>query len=152
MECDVKAAIPHRPPFLLVDEILELRPDRITARTTLRPDDELWSRIYAGHYPGMPITPGALLLETLFQTAGVLIAKLVRGDVPAAGVPVVTRINNVKFKRMVLPGDTIELRVRITERLASAYYLKGEILKGGKPAVHAEFALTIAGVPGSGGA
>ncbi|MDR0362209.1 MAG: beta-hydroxyacyl-ACP dehydratase [Planctomycetota bacterium] len=145
---DIKAAIPHRPPFLLVDEIVEMRPDRIVAKTTLRPDDDLWSRIYAGHYPGSPITPGALLLEMLFQAAGVLMAGLVRDDAPVDGVPVVTRVNNAKFKRMILPGDTVELRVRITDTIGAAYCLKGEAVKGGKVAAQAEFALTIAPAPG----
>ncbi len=144
---DVKAAIPHREPFLLVDRVLEVDAGRIVAETTLRRDDELWSRIYAGHYPGNPITPGVLLLEMLFQTAGVMIYEGMK-DNPTGGVPVVTRINNVKFKNMIRPGDRVELTAELVEKMGAAFFLKGSVKNGGKVAVQAEFALALANADG----
>lgn len=142
MSYDIKSAIPHREPFLLVDEIIEVDGTSVKAATTLRPDDELWSRIYAGHYPGNPLTPGVLLLEMLFQAAGVMIAEGLKQSV-STGVPVVTRIQNVKFKNMVRPGDRVELNAKLTDSLANAYYAKGDIKSNGKTVLQAEFTLAL---------
>lgn len=142
MSYDIKSAIPHREPFLLVDEIIEVDGTSVKAATTLRPDDELWSRIYAGHYPGDPLTPGVLLLEMLFQAAGVMIAEGLKHSA-AVEVPVVTRIQNVKFKNMVRPGDRVELNAKLTDSLANAYYAKGDIKSNGKTVLQAEFTLAL---------
>ena len=145
MQTDIKAAIPHREPFLLIDRILETGESGIVAETTLRPDDELWSRIYAGHYPGNPITPGVLLCEMIFQAAAVLMAGLAGAG--ESGVPVVTRIQNVKFKAMVFPGDTLEIRASLSERMANAFFMKGSVKKDGRTAVQAEFTVALAEAP-----
>ncbi len=143
MDIDIQAAIPHRPPFLLVDAITEMTENGIKAEYTLRPDDELWSRIYSGHYPDSPITPGVLLCEMVFQTAAVLVHEMHK-DNPLSGIPVVTRIQNVKFKTMILPGDAIEIYAGMTERLSNAFFMKGGIRKNGKPAMQAEFTVALA--------
>ncbi len=142
---DIEKAIPHRAPFLLLDEIVLLEPNRIRAAYTLRHDDELWSRIYAGHYPGNPITPGVLLLEMLFQAAGVMIHESLL-DKPMVGVPVVTRIQNVKFRSMVKPGDRVELQADLLDTVSNAFFVKGLVKNDGKTAVQAEFALALAPV------
>ncbi|MBW3599379.1 MAG: beta-hydroxyacyl-ACP dehydratase, partial [Planctomycetes bacterium] len=64
----------------------------------------------------------------------------------AGGVPVATRMNDVKFKSMVRPGDTIEMTVELTERLANAFFLKAKVTKDGKPAVSFEFCCAVAEV------
>lgn len=138
----IKAAIPHREPFLLVDEVLEVDAGHARAATTLRPDGELWSRVYAGHYPGNPITPGVLLLEMLFQAAGVMIHANLKGSA-LSGVPVVTRINNVKFKNMARPGDRVDIAVSLAERMGNAFFCSGAATIGGKTAIQAEFALAL---------
>ncbi len=107
---------PSNPPsrtasrFLLLDEIVEQTENRIVCRKRFT-GDEFW---YAGHYPEFPLTPGVLLCEAAMQAGAVLLAKLVADDPDR--VPVVTRMNNVKFKAMVRPGDTIELEVELTEQ------------------------------------
>jgi 3-hydroxyacyl-[acyl-carrier-protein] dehydratase len=63
----------------------------------------------------------------------------------AQGVPVATRLNDVKFKRMVRPGETIEIEAELTEQLANAFFLRGKASCGGQAAVRFEFACTIAG-------
>lgn len=143
MSSDVLAAIPHRPPFLLVDSILEKTADSIRVAYRIRPDDELWSRIYAGHYPGGAITPGVLLCEMIFQAAAVLAADLARGA-NLDGVPMVTRITGAKFKAPVYPGDALEIRAELRERVANAFFMRGSVLKDGKKAVEAEFAVALA--------
>ncbi len=143
---DIAAAIPHRAPFLLIDRVEEATPLSVRAFTTLRADDELWSRVYAGHYPGNPITPGVLLCEMMFQAAACLVHAIGRAEPEsiAEGVPVVTRIQNVKFRKIVTPGTEVEIRASLRERLANAFFMKGSVHAGGKAAVQGEFAVAIA--------
>ncbi len=143
MSYDIKSAIPHREPFLLLDEILEASGEKVVAAAVIRPDGELWSRVYAGHYPGRPITPGVLLCEMIFQAAAVLAHELLRGE-SVSGVPMVTRIREVKFRRPILPGERVEIRAELTERMANAFFMKGAVLKNGRAAVEAQFAVALA--------
>jgi 3-hydroxyacyl-[acyl-carrier-protein] dehydratase len=133
----IKAAIPHREPFLLLDEIVEQTDERIVCRKRFT-GEEFW---YVGHYPKFPLTPGVLLCEAAMQAGAVLLAKHT-ADVP--GVPVVTRINNVKFKAMVRPGDTVELVAELTERMADAFFLNANVTVDGKTAVTFDFACKMA--------
>jgi 3-hydroxyacyl-[acyl-carrier-protein] dehydratase len=134
----IKAAIPHREPFLLIDEIVEQSDARIVCRKTFT-GDEFW---YRGHYPDFPITPGVILCEAAMQAGAVLLSKLVT-DAPDS-VPVATRANNVQFKQMVRPGQTIELEVELTERLANAFFMKAKVTTAGKVACRLDFACTLA--------
>ena len=134
----IKAAIPHREPFLLIDEIVEQTDARIVCRKTFS-GDEFW---YRGHYPDFPITPGVILCEAAMQAGAVLLSKHV-AESPDS-VPVATRANNVQFKQMVRPGDTIELEVELTERLANAFFMKAKVTVAGKVACRFDFACTLA--------
>lgn len=133
----IKAAIPHREPFLLIDQIIEQSEDRIVCRKKFT-GDEFW---YAGHYPQFPITPGVILCEAAMQAGAVLLSQRVTDD-PAA-VPVATRANNVQFKKMVLPGDTVLIETQLIEQLASAYFMKARVTVEGKVAVRFDFACTL---------
>lgn len=134
----IKAAIPHREPFLLLDEIVEQTENHIICRKKFT-GQEFW---YAGHYPDFPLTPGVLLCEAAMQAGAVLLAKVV-ADNPDS-VPVVSRMNRVKFKTMVLPGDTVMLDVVLTEQLAGAFFLTAKVLVGEKTAVTFDFACKLA--------
>lgn len=134
---DIEAAIPHRAPFLFVDEIVERSDNRIHCRKTFR-DDEFF---YEGHYPGHPLTPGVILCEAAMQAGAILLSQYV---VDSPGVPIATRMNDVKFKRMVRPGETIEIEAELVERLADAFYLKAKVTCQGKVAVRFDFACTLA--------
>jgi 3-hydroxyacyl-[acyl-carrier-protein] dehydratase len=142
----IHATIPHREPFLLVDEIVEQTDDRIVCRKTFTGEEYF----FAGHYPGFPLVPGVLLCEAAMQAGAILLARHVADDTADAGasagkrVPVATRMNDVKFKQMVRPGDTIEMHVELAERLADAFFLKAKVTAGGKLAVRFEFACTLA--------
>ena len=136
----IERAIPHREPFLLVDEIIECSENRIVCRKKFS-GNEFW---YPGHYPRFPLTPGVILCESAMQAGALLLAHVITDAV--GSVPVVSRMNNVKFKAMVLPGDTVTLDVTLTSKLAGAYFMSAKVLKDCKTAVTLDFACKMAPV------
>lgn len=135
---EIRDCIPHRSPFLWLDEVVESSADRILARKCLVPD----LQIFNGHYPGFPVFPGVLQCEACFQAGAVLIAR--SGAELGGKIPVVTRQNNTQFRRMVRPGDTMQIEVVLTERLANAFYMKGKVTVGGKVSARLEFVCALA--------
>jgi 3-hydroxyacyl-[acyl-carrier-protein] dehydratase len=135
---EVLRAIPHRPPFLFVDQVVEITDKKIKATRRMDPEEAF----FKGHYPGYPIMPGVLVCEAIFQTGAILLSRIMT-DI-GEGVPVLGRINNAKFKQMVKPGDTLELEAELVERMGTAYFLKGRASVGGKTAVTVEYAVTLA--------
>lgn len=138
---EVLARIPHREPFLWVDDIVEQQGTSIVTRKTLPVDLD----IFRGHYPGSPIMPGVLLCESIFQSGALLISCLLdTGDLDVHGsIPVITRIESTRFKRQVGPGDTLDIRVQLKEVLSSVCFLKGTLKVHGKTAVQTNFACTL---------
>jgi 3-hydroxyacyl-[acyl-carrier-protein] dehydratase len=133
----VLKAIPHRPPFLFVDKVVELTDSKI--RTTK--EISAGEAFFQGHYPGNPIMPGVLICESIFQTGAILLSNII-GDA-GQGTPVLTRINNAKFKNMVKPGAILELEAELVEQVSSAYFLKGSASSAGRTVVTVEFAVTL---------
>lgn len=138
---EIYAAIPHRPPFLLIDEVVEREPERIVCRKTFRPDE--W--YFAGHYPGHPITPGVLLCEAAMQAGAVLLAEAVP-DL-SEGLPVAARMRDVRFKRIVRPGETVDIEVKLTDQLANAWIMQATVKCADQLAVRLEFTCAIARTP-----
>ncbi|MBX2811932.1 MAG: 3-hydroxyacyl-ACP dehydratase FabZ [Myxococcales bacterium] len=116
--------LPHRPPFLFLDEVLQMDERTIVARRVVRGDEPQ----FEGHYPGRPIMPGVLLCETVVQAGAYLMATLMGEDAKMKGAPVVARLNNVKFKQMVTPGDDLEVHAEHLRSRAGAHMMKGHIL------------------------
>lgn len=135
---EIQAAIPHRAPMLLVDEIVSREDESIVCRKTFREDEYF----FQGHYPKQPLVPGVILCESTVQAGAVLLASKIESS--DGGVPVLTRMSDVKFKTMVRPGDTIELHVKIDEVVSTAYYLTGSAKVNGKVAARLSFTCTIA--------
>lgn len=135
---EIYQAIPHRHPFLFVDTICELSQDRIKTTKRVRPEDPF----FQGHYPGNPIMPGVLICESIFQTGAILIAKKT-GAASGQGVPVLTRIQDAKFRSMIKPDDLMETEVEMVEALGSVYFLKGKVAVSGKTVVTARFSCTL---------
>lgn len=129
--------IPHRPPFLWLDEIVSITETTIHARKLIAASLEL----FQGHYPGQPILPGVIQCEAAFQAGAVLIAK--NHAVELGKIPVVTRLNNTKFRQLVKPGETLDIEVELTEQLANAFFLTGKVSSAGKVTTRLEFACAL---------
>ncbi|UUO04817.1 beta-hydroxyacyl-ACP dehydratase [Blastopirellula sp. J2-11] len=138
----IYAAIPHRPPMLLVDEIVRQDEETIVCRKTFHADEYF----FQGHYPDFPLVPGVILCEATMQCGAILLSKFAA---EGKGVPVATRLSDVKFKKMIRPGDTIEMEVKLTERMADAFFMQGKATCAGKVAVRFDFACTLAPAPGA---
>lgn len=135
---EILQAIPHRPPFLFLDKIIEITDSSLKAVKKISKSEAF----FQGHYPDFPVTPGVLLCESVFQAAAVLIAKT--ENLTADVVPVLTRINGAKFKQMVFPDDTIEIQAELVEKVSNAFFFRGTVKVRGKIAVRIEFACSSA--------
>ena len=133
-EAQILSLIPHRPPFLWVDQIVSLSEKNIVTQKTFSENLDL----YQGHYPGNPLTPGVLLCEAIFQSGALLLADHFSSE-DNDKIPVLTRITNSRFKRRVLPGETVTIDVNLVDRIASVCILSGKAKVNGELAVKTEF-------------
>ncbi|MFQ5591555.1 MAG: 3-hydroxyacyl-ACP dehydratase FabZ family protein [Phycisphaerae bacterium] len=129
-------SIPHRPPFLFVDEIVEVTSDRIVTKKLADPEADF----FRGHYPGHPVMPGVLLCECCFQAGALLLAHRLGDTAGCKGIPVVTRIEDARFKRMVKPGEMLYVEAAVDDVLDTAYFLSGRITVEGTIALRVKFA------------
>lgn len=129
--------IPHRPPFLFVDEIVAAGPESLTAQRTWRAEEGF----YQGHYPGSPITPGVLLCEAVIQTGAAYLA-LSRMRDPGAGLPILAKISDVRFRRPVRPGETTVMEVWRQDLAAGFCLMKGAMRCEGARVLNMEFSVT----------
>jgi 3-hydroxyacyl-[acyl-carrier-protein] dehydratase len=105
----IQEIIPHRYPFLLVDRILEMEGDRVVGLKQVSINEAH----FQGHFPNYPIMPGVLIVESLAQTGAVLLLS----DPENRGkLALFAGINNLRFRRPVVPGDTLRLEVQLTSR------------------------------------
>ncbi len=132
---EIEQAIPHRPPMLLVDEIVRKNDSQIICQKTFHADEFF----FQGHYPGHPLVPGVILCEAAMQAGAILLTQFA-----SEGVPVATRLNDVRLRKMIRPGDTIVMTVDLIERVANAFFMKAKIVCDGKTAVRFDFACTAA--------
>ena len=133
----IEELIPHRPPMRLVDEIVSQDETSIVCKKTFTEDDFF----VQGHFPGYPLVPGVIQCECCLQAGAVLLSSITPMD--PGSVPVATRLDGVKFKRMVRPGDTAEIHVTLDENLSNAFFMTGKILLNGKLTMRLKFACAI---------
>jgi 3-hydroxyacyl-[acyl-carrier-protein] dehydratase len=105
----IEAILPHREPFLLIDEVLELVPgERVVARKLVR-DDEWYLR---GHFPGRPVMPGVLIVEAMAQTGAVAVLS---EEENRGRIALFAGIDDTRFKRIVEPGDELQLECTLEQ-------------------------------------
>ena len=133
----IMEVIPHRDPFLLIDEIVEMEVGvRVKARKYIKEDD-FW---FKGHFPEHPVTPGVLMIEMLAQAGCVAMLALPENK---GKLGFFAGIDKAKFKRQVLPGDTLKLEVEIIKVKGPIGVGKGIATVDGQKAVVAEITFAI---------
>jgi len=134
---EIQKILPHRYPFLLVDKILELEP---SVKATGLKNVTINEPFFQGHFPGHPIMPGVLLIEAMAQVAGVLALK-------STGVKdqviYFMGIDKARFRRPVVPGDTLIINVTVAKIRGPILSCKGIITVGDDVAAEASFLATI---------
>ena len=135
----IKTILPHREPFLFIDEIRDIGDDFITGVKFVRQDEDY----FKGHFPGEPVMPGVLQLETMAQTGGVLILSTVKN--PEDYLTFFMKIDNAKFKQKVVPGDTIIFRLNLISPIRRGLcHMRGVGFVDGKIVVEADLLAQIA--------
>ena len=134
--------LPHRPPFLFVSEVQAVEPGVSASGTWVLTGDEPF---FAGHFPGRPTLPGVLMVESLAQLGGiaVLLDQRYSGKLPLFG-----GIERARFRRQVVPGETLELAVTMDRLSARAGRGHGRASVGGQTACEAELLFVIADAGG----
>lgn len=129
--------LPHRPPFLLLDEVLDVEPGQSArARWRLRGDE--W--FFPGHFPGRPLTPGVLLVESIAQCG----ALALLADARFAGkLPLFGGVERARFRQPVVPGDEVVLECAMTQVSARAGRGTGRALLGERVAVEAQLLFVV---------
>ena len=127
--------MPQREPFLFVDRVVEVTDSYIKTEKQIQTDEPF----FAGHFPGRPIMPGVLICEAVFQSSSILMSKRSGTASNDGHIPLIARIANVKLKRVVLPGDLMEVEVKLKEILGQAVYMSGKVKVVGKTVLTVEF-------------
>lgn len=133
---DIKGIIPHREPFILVDEVLEKDDTHIVALKHVRADEDY----FRGHFPEMPVMPGVLIVEAMAQ-AGAIVALAKPEN--KGKIAFFAGIDKVRFKQSVFPGDTIKLEVTMTRQRGPIGFGEGKAFVNGKLCVSGEIMFAI---------
>tara|TARA_B110000438_G_scaffold236332_1_gene233377 strand:+ start:94 stop:537 length:444 start_codon:yes stop_codon:yes gene_type:complete len=135
---EIKKIIPHREPFLLIDEIINGDPGRnVTAIKNVTNDDYFLK----GHFPGNPIMPGVLILECMAQASCFLQFNTVKN--PEKKMMLLTIINHVKFMQKVTPGDSLVIYVELVKYRLGTARIKGSASVNNKIVAKADFMATV---------
>ena len=136
---EILKILPHRPPFLLVDRIIELEPGkRIVGIKNVTMNEPF----FVGHFPNFPVMPGVLIIEALAQTGGVLALR--DETIGSEKLVLFAAIEEAKFRRPVVPGDQLRLELEVLQRHTSFARMKGKALVDGKVAAQAILICKIA--------
>jgi beta-hydroxyacyl-ACP dehydratase FabZ len=129
---EIRRILPHRYPFLLVDRIVELEAERIVGIKNVTANEPF----FQGHFPEFPVMPGVLIVEAMAQAAGVLVLR----DIPDRDNKLVflVAIENARFRKPVVPGDTLRLEMTVVKRRSNVAKMAGRATVNGVLVAEAE--------------
>ena len=140
---EIMRILPHRYPFLLVDRVIEVDPDkRIVALKNVTINEPF----FAGHFPGAPVMPGVLTIEAMAQ-AGAILGLLEKDADLSTTLVYFMGIDEAKFRRPIVPGDQMRIVVEVIRRKAIVWKMKGEVYVGSELAAEATLLSSIGQQP-----
>jgi 3-hydroxyacyl-[acyl-carrier-protein] dehydratase len=113
---EIKEILPHREPFLFVDEVLTIDEKKIVAKREIRGDEYF----FKGHFPSEPIMPGVLMIEALAQTGAVMLLRKYKG-----AIPLFMGIDKARFRKIVRPGDVLIMEVELLQERGTVVKISG---------------------------
>jgi beta-hydroxyacyl-ACP dehydratase FabZ len=135
---DIREILPHRYPFLLVDRIVEIDAERIVGIKNVTANEPF----FQGHFPDFPVMPGVLIVEAMAQTAGVLVLKGMEDR--HNKLVFLVAIENARFRKPVVPGDTLRMEMKVIKRKASVAKMAGVATVDGMVVAEAEVMCKLA--------
>ncbi len=139
----IKKILPHRYPFLMIDRLVDIRPDEgAIGIKNITANEE----VFQGHFPQEPVFPGVLIVEAMAQSAATYAAYTEDVDMENK-IILFMGVDKAKFRRPVVPGDQLELHVKITHRRPPVWRFSGVGMVDGKKVAEAEFSAMLANPP-----
>ncbi len=134
---DIRELLPHREPFIFIDKVVFADRGRVTASKYIKKDEAY----FKGHFPGKPLVPGVLIVESMAQASGVACVSYCN-DLKDPGVYFLSRIFDIKFKYPVFPGDTLFIKSEVVQRFDVFFKVQASCEVNGKVVAEGELVLT----------
>ncbi|PWT98844.1 MAG: 3-hydroxyacyl-[acyl-carrier-protein] dehydratase FabZ [Terriglobia bacterium] len=135
---EIQRILPHRYPFLLVDRIVEMEAERVVGIKNVTRNEPF----FAGHFPDFPVMPGVLIVEAMAQAAGVLVLNTIPDR--DRKLVLLVAIENARFRKPVVPGDTLRLEMAVIKRKASVAKMSGRATVDGQLVAEVEIMCKLA--------
>ena len=131
---EVRKRLPHREPFLFIDEVIEVNNEFIEAKRFISPDEDF----FKGHFPNFPIMPGVLILEAMAQSCALLGSHIMSQTANEKSMYLLCGVEKVRFKKKVLPGDTLVFKSSVISTKRGIWKFKSSAYSGEKLVCSAE--------------